>query len=188
MFGKTACILFSGKAGTGKTTSADFCISEYSEVLNMIKGSFAFGVKETARKSFYWNGKKDQLGRRLLQGVGRIGREYNKNIWVSKLIDEYIVGQKDYPFDVLLVDDWRYPNEVDYIRNDGMYNVYTVRLEAPEREILKGTPEYNDSSEVELDDYDFDYIIDNSGDIKNLHNSLRTLMSNIILENTFGGI
>lgn len=163
-FKKTLCFLFSGHAGVGKTYCAKLLINLLKE--NRISCGyfpFAYGVKETAN-FMGWDGEKHQRGRRLLQRIGQFGREYDPYMWVRSTMTraEESIG---YPYDAIVIDDWRFINEVEYIRsNEPLYKPITIRLGAPHREILKGTPEYNEISETELDEYYFDYKFYNTQD------------------------
>ncbi len=75
--GKVLCVLFSGKAGVGKTTSANILYKIMSKNnLEVEIGSFAIGVKSTALH-MGWDGEKDAKGRKLLIDIGMAGREYN---------------------------------------------------------------------------------------------------------------
>jgi hypothetical protein len=97
-----------------------------------------------------------------LQDIGRAGRNYDPCIWAKSAFGN-IEENTRYPFDAVFIDDWRYKNEYDYIvNNQFLYKPITIRINAPDREILLGTPEYYDSSETELDNYSFDYVIDDS--------------------------
>ena len=161
---KTVCLLLSGKAGVGKTYSANVIQSYLSGLgYKVTRESFATGVKQVATY-MGWDGKKDDKGRVLLQDIGKIGRKYDKDIWVRSTFErlEQAVG---FPFDVVIIDDCRFINEVSFVRdNEVLYNTIVVRLQSSEREILKGTPAYYDDSETELDKYMFDYIIHNIED------------------------
>lgn len=158
---KTVCILLSGKAGVGKSFYASALESKLSsDGYNVTRESFAKGVKRTAT-GMGWDGEKDNEGRSLLQKIGQCGREYNEDVWVKQTFDR-LDDDDNYPFDVVLIDDWRFANEDFYIRtHQNLYDVMTVRIHAPMREILRGTHEYNEISEVALDDYDFKLTIHN---------------------------
>lgn len=179
MLGKSVCILFSGKAGTGKSTSATYLHNKLFIMNETIIESFAHGVKATAKESFGWNGIKDPAGRKLLQDIGRTGRAYNKNMWVDKTFHEYLEGNLHYPFDYVLIDDCRYENEINYVKDNPLYSVYTVRIDAPNRESLKGTDAYADESEVDLDEYTFDFVINNRGTFDELYEQLDTVIESI---------
>lgn len=168
---KNKIILFSGKAGTGKSTCAKYllnlCYFDGNASVNTF--SFARGVKETARRCFGWYDQKDEKGRKLLQDIGKAGRAYNEDIWVQQMHEDYLkmaVGCPDGMWGI--VDDWRFPNELSYLQGTGI-EVYTVRIIDSAHEILKGTPAYEDESETALDDMqDFDYVIRDAPDVEAL--------------------
>jgi len=165
LYTKCVVVLISGKAGVGKTTSARilqrYCVS--SEINSGIF-SLATGVKDAAFQCFNWSGSKDLKGRKLLQDIGKVGREYNSLIWVKSLEQNVLdINLESLP-SFIFIDDWRFPNEAEYFLQGDLYSVRRFRIIAPNREILKGTDTYNDESEMALDGYmDFDLIVDNSG-------------------------
>lgn len=173
MVNKTVFLL-SGKAGTGKTTSAVYMV-DYLQGAKSYVGIYPFAraVKEIAY-AMSWDGRKDERGRKLLQLIGNGGREYDPDVWVSQTTERISLSDND----VAIIDDWRYPNEYDYIKNSGGFDVIRVRIYAPSREILKGTPAYDDISENSLSDNpdDYDYFIENEGDFNALYAQLRGIM------------
>lgn len=176
-------VLISGKAGVGKTLVSTM-FKELVETLGFLDYTsmhFAKGVKDTATLQFGWDGKKDEKGRRLLQGVGNIGRNYDEDIWARRLLENGL----DYcpaGFDFIFIDDWRFPNEADYLRNNSSYEILTVRISSPEREMLKGTTEYNDISEISLPEKPnkYNYYIYNDGTIDELRDKLAKILISII--------
>ena len=147
--GKPYLFLISGRAGTGKSLAGKFLL-ESAEDLDFIDcrvDSFARSVKKVAFESFIWNRRKDEAGRNLLQGIGNLGREYYLDMWVSRL---YTRATTIVVPDVLIVDDWRFPNEEEFLRLTKMFFIKTVRIFSEERESLKGTPFYEDVSETSL--------------------------------------
>lgn len=172
-------ILFCGKAGVGKTTSATMA-SEYAYRKLFIDSdvfSFARGVKKCAQQFFGWDGKKDEHGRHLLQLVGRFGREINLDNWVNYLIKDIEESSDSLCF----VDDCRFPNEIEKIKK--YFRTYTIRIESPDREILKGTEAYNDPSETSLPsgtDGNYDVIVYNTGSLEDLKESIQGIINTII--------
>jgi hypothetical protein len=164
---KTVCILVAGKAGVGKSTCSKF-MEEYlkEEGYRVYLGHFANGVKAVAQR-MGWDGIKDEKGRRLLQQIGGVGREYDNDMWCKELFQMTLVSSQ-YPLDIVIVDDWRFPNELEFLKTIETWNVVTLRVNSPEREILKGTPEANDSSETSLpsdnDSGIYDYFFENNED------------------------
>lgn len=171
---KTLVFLLSGKAGVGKTHSYSIA-SDITKKLGMVScySPFATGVKNTAR-FMGWDGRKDIAGRRLLQRIGSAGREYDIDLWAKKSIN-FVQSQIGYPFDIVFIDDWRFKNEHTYLLSQPLYKPILIRIDAPLMESLKGTPEYDDVSETELDGYTFDYVISNS-----LNTDLEPILDSII--------
>lgn len=151
---RTVFVLISGKAGVGKTTLGEYLTKKLSSIkgITVLHTAFAYPLKRIATSVFGWDGNKDSKGRRLLQVIGtEAGREYNENIWVKKTLD-FALTSSIFPPNFVIIDDWRYPNECTYIEDQKVHDVITIRVEAPNREILKGTPEYNHISETSLPD------------------------------------
>ena len=175
-------ILIGGRAGEGKTTFANFCskILEKQSV-SSVTVPFARMVKETA--SFMgWNGKKDDKGRKLLQDIGSIGREYNLDIWADHVVD-FITGLP-VPFVIVFIDDWRFPNEAKVIRKH-FFPVVTVRIVRPvEFHTLRGTPMYNEVSEISLPEEEsyYDFVINNNKDLKDLEDKVKFFVEKILLK------
>ena len=174
-------ILIGGRAGEGKTTFANLC---QKVLLDKQLGSsvivpFAKMVKETAL-FMGWNGEKDDKGRKLLQDLGGIGREYNLDIWADHVVD--FITSLPVLFDVVFIDDWRFPNEAKVIRNH-FFPVVTVRIIRPEEfHTLRGTPMYNEVSEISLPEEEsyYDFIINNDKDLKKLDDKVETFVEKIL--------
>jgi len=116
-----------------------------------------------------------------LQDVGRAGRERDPNTWVNQVIER---SMNPIPKDVVIVDDWRYPNELNRLRNNKSFEVISIRIDAPERETLNGTSEANDSSEtalpIENDTSVYDFFIDTSGSLEETEQDLLVIMEAVI--------
>ena len=183
-------VLISGKAGVGKSTFASTLskvVREHEDANKQIimRQPLAWGVKRTAM-GMGWDREKDVKGRRLLQGIGRIGREYDPNMWV-KIADQaicdtqYFYGSLEARLAYVWIDDWRFKNEIKwFLAKDYQFRIHTVRITAPNREILKGTPEALDISEVDLDDFtEYDFVIDNRGSLDELWASANSIYKHI---------
>lgn len=178
---KVQLVLFGGKAGAGKTTAASWVqrrLEVYSGtgLISEVRG-FATPVKEIAASCFKWDGVKDDRGRRLLQVIGTdAGRAYNPNLWVEYM-NEYITGTLFIPH-IMLVDDWRFPNEKEYFLNNFMYEVTAVRINRDFHILNKPTLSEHPSENSLPDDveyYDFD--IDNNGTLEELYKELDSIVS-----------
>ena len=86
--------------------------------------------------------------RALLQAYGQARRHQDENYWLSRL-SHWVDESK---FDIVIIDDVRFPNEADWVRTMGGS---ILRLECPDK------PEVSDDlSETALDDYPFvDYYV-----------------------------
>lgn len=162
-------ILISGKMGSGKTTSANYLARRLGGEV----GSFAAKVKDIAHE-IGWDGVKDEKGRKLLQDIGRAGRDYDPDCWAEILFSDHDLG------DILVVDDWRFPNEYSVAKRHDK-DVITLRIKR--KDTLKYASEElnNDSSETSLTDNDFpyDFVIDNNGTMNDLYESLDKFLKKI---------
>lgn len=126
---KTQLILISGKIESGKSTLATYLDEEFRALgYNSKVSHFAESLKIISRKVFGWDGVKDLKGRKLLQDLGKTIRNYNPDYWVENT-QLMLENDKDSPFDVIIIDDWRYPNEIDYLKSNPLYEIYPIRLE-----------------------------------------------------------
>lgn len=96
--------------------------------------------------------------RKILQLLGtEAGRQViHPNIWVNSLMADYLETRDDW-----VITDMRFPNELESVKNK---NGITIRVNRLETDYLAGTH----LSETALDDYEFDYIINNDGTLEDL--------------------
>lgn len=157
---KIVCI--SGKAQHGKDTTAGY-LKEYLEANGKIVLIAHYGdlVKYICKTFFSWDGKKDEKGRTLLQHIGtdRI-RAKNGDYWVAFIasILEFFPDKWGY----VIIPDCRFPNEIEYLeeRFDEVVHIRVVRNNpgwtSPLTEEQQGH-----YSEVALDGYSYDYLVEN---------------------------
>jgi len=175
-------MLIGGRAGEGKSTFAKFC-GEYliqEKSISSVTIPFARMVKETAFE-MGWDGKKDDRGRKLLQEIGKIGREYDLDLWANHAID-FIKDSEAEGFEYYFIDDWRFPNEGKVIR-EHFHPVLMVRMRRPEEfHTLFGTALYNDASEASLPDENsyYDYVIENSEGLDELQAKAKQFIDEIL--------
>lgn len=183
---KLVVVLISGKAGVGKTTLANFLMKHAGKEHPSRIANLALGVKFASR-FLGWDGEKDSKGRELLQHIGETGRQYNPDIWVEKTVSMQIEPAMSEGTKMIFIDDWRFPNETKYLRALPFIDLFTVRVDAPNREILKGTPQYVDISEISLPnaytpeaDALYDITVDNRGTIDTLNITAKNLLQFIL--------
>lgn len=104
--------------------------------------------------------------RTLLQKIGTdlFRNQLHPQVWVNATMADY----KDmYNW---IITDCRFPNEADAVRERGGVN---IRINRP------GIDYNNHTSETALDDYQFDYVIDNTGTVDELTEKVRQILIKI---------
>ena len=162
-------ILISGKAEAGKTTAANI-IKYYLCGIGKRAAIVPYGqyVKDTAKMIFGWDGQKDENGRQLLQWWGTdVVRKKNENFWVNTVMR--LAAVLDVEIDYLIIDDCRFPNEVELWKHE--YDYLTLRIERPGHENALNDEQRKHPSETALDDYEFDVTI-SATDFKELKEAI----------------
>ena len=165
----------SGWARSGKDTVADYLVSNHGYT----KFSFATPMREALYKLnpkitinevqstpirigvdvYDWEGLKERSPdvRGLLQRFGtEVGREmFGEDFWVNYALDSIPDGAK------AVIADVRYPNEAEAIKklNGEVVRIYRNGVEAAN----------SHPSETAMNDYEFDVVIKNAGDLLALH-------------------
>ena len=165
-------IMISGKAGHGKDTVAQLMkeqLEQQGEKVLIIK--FGDAVKWFAREYYGYTGIKDTKERALLQYIGtEMMRAYDEYYW-GRIVSEFIAANKDFTY--ALIPDWRFYTEREAILAANK-KCYTLRIERPNFINPNMTEEQlKHISETELDNYCFDYIIYNSGDLSDLRENAK---------------
>ena len=179
-------VLIGGRAGTGKTTVANMLVKMCSQegILAEII-PFARGVKSTSRV-MGWDGNKNEKGRRLLQEVGRIGREYDKNLWANMALQRiYELEHDEGPNGwMAIIDDWRFINEGNLLSSK--FITSKVRVTRPsEFHALINTDLYNDISEISLPEWNeqegyYNYVIHNNHGLNDLYCNTETVFLDLL--------
>lgn len=132
-----------------------------------------------------WQGREhwvEMSVREFLQKLGTEGLRngLHENIWVNALMADYhddetlsklgsyIYMGKPYPPCKWVITDTRFPNEAKAIKERGGIIIRVIR---PGIEAINDHP-----SETSLDDWNFDYVINNDKDIENLIDQMQVIM------------
>lgn len=159
-------IMLSGKAGVGKDTAYKLM----SEVIPMERRAFADILKYYAKK-LGWDGKKDIRGRKFLQDLGNTVRDYDADTWANIVVESMQNASQIYA-----ITDWRFPNELEVIQKN-FDNVITVRIIGRQYDLGENS---EDISEHALDDFEFDYYIENDGTIEEFKNKLINVLKRLV--------
>lgn len=115
-----------------------------------------YKVTESIQKSL---GKKVEKDRSLLREVGEgLKRVYGPNVWVD-VVEKSIEDTPDRPF---IVTDMRLPQEVEMLKR---HKFVTLNIKGDYRETVSN-PEH--ITETALDNFKYDYVIENTGSIDEL--------------------
>jgi len=165
-------ILISGKSKAGKDEVAD-SIHYHGLVTNCRITRFAESLKSKTSEFFNqninWdNVKEKDFYREFLIVAGQKAREIDPDFW-AKLTCNRILDLKCINCNWIIIPDTRFSNEIYFIQKafpDD--NIVTLRVEASsETRVLRGAdPSYFfDPTEVNLDNYNFDYTIYNNNSL-----------------------
>jgi len=183
-----ATIVLSGKSGSGKDLTAQFMKEELEKHgQRVLVIHFADALKWILCDYFNWDGKKDDIGRTLLQRVGTdIVRATHPGYWTGIVVGLIESFEPYSDFDIAIIPDARFENEVN-IALQRLKNCVSVRIE---RRNADGTTwinptlteeQRNHPSETSLDVFAFDYVIHNDEGLDLLRDSAKTLLEDLKL-------
>lgn len=155
---KPLIVLISGKAGSGKDTFAKILADELEQAYGkqVCTTHYADSLKYILYNYLEWDGNKDNAGRKLLQETGDMFRGENEDFFVNFLVNT--IKSVGWKWDVVLIPDARFKNEVE--KTKAAFVTATVRVERVDCGYETAFWRRH-KSENELDDYDFDYVVEN---------------------------
>ena len=148
--------ILSGKAKSGKNYVADI-ISDYYK--NSIQISYAYYLKQYVKKISNWDGLEETKPRTLLQTLGiDLIKKIDKELLIRRVMEDIKVYS--YFFDVIIVTDARLKEEIDIPKK--LFKCVTIRINGKDNDLT--LEQKNHITETDLDDYKFDYVINNTKD------------------------
>lgn len=171
--------LISGKANSGKGVISkvikNILLNQGKQV---ITSSLSTYIRDVAREDFYWDGV-DTLESRIFMGeVYRIGTDFYpyhmaRRVW-ERDIKPY--AKKD---SIAIVESFREKVNYDYFHSlleEGKIDIITtIRVIRPNFNAIQDAKFETHVSESDLDDFEFDYTVENSGTINELYGKLKDL-------------
>jgi hypothetical protein len=108
---------------TGKT----WCADQLAHKRHYIKVSLAAKLKAIAYEMYGIQGK-DGNDRLVLQGLGTDLRKYDKDVWIKYLLNYIRLKTETLPkpYQKFVIDDVRYLNEANILRNNGFVIIRVV--------------------------------------------------------------
>ena len=172
--------IISGKARHGKNTVADL-IKEYYENQNLkvINDSYAYYIKDYAKRISNWDGNENTKPRELLQQLGTnlIRQNIDRLFFINRMIEDLKVFS--YFYDIITISDGRFEEELDLIKNK-FDNVILIKVDRPNFDNELTPEQKNHPTETSLDNYNkFDYIIENDSTIENLKEKVNQILKEV---------
>lgn len=169
---KPIVITISGRAGVGKGLAAELLRDYFEEQeCSVLITQFGDLLKYILKTFLNWDGKKDKYGRHLLQMIGTdVFRKSNPDYWVDFTLS--ILDNLGGAWDVVLIPDTRFPNEISVLRNAG-YKTFSILVKGKSTHDRHLSQEQlNHPSETSIDDMVFDCVIENNGTVDDFNNKL----------------
>jgi hypothetical protein len=165
-------VLLAGKAESGKSLAAKIIKEELENLGHTaLIMSFAGYLKFIAKQYYGWDGKKNDEGRTLLQYLGTdVVRKKNPNFW-AKTVFNFIVTF-DGEFDYFIIDDCRFPEELDIFHNHDPFCYTSIRIERLNHENSLSPSQRLHPSETSLDNRMLDVKLCSSSGEENLKKTI----------------
>jgi hypothetical protein len=168
----TLRIAVGNKSRVGKDTFADrvTCLAGGSRF------AFASRLYDVTRAIQAALGVPTEKDPALLQTVGTMLRtHYSPDIFVRATMDAIDAVTTEAPWSNLIVTDLRQVNEFEALKKDGFVTVRVVRADR----VIDRDP--NHSTETELDNTPFDYVITNDGTMDEYIENIDAVVAHILL-------
>lgn len=149
--------LISGKAGSGKNEVANII---HDNLPKTVVSSLSKYIKLFATEMTTWQfNDENNKPRTFLQNIGDDLRNIDKNFLTKRLMEDIKLYKKYY--DNVILSDVRLINEIEYFQEQPDLEVITIRVNSNESKRNLTIEEKNHLTETELDNYQFDYVIEN---------------------------
>ena len=162
---KKNIIIINGSGGVGKDTFVNVC-SNFRKVLNI---STIDKAKEAARILVDWNGDKDEKYRKLLVDLKRLSIDYNDSPtkYICKKAEEFMNSDNEIMFIHI-----REAEEINKAKR--LLGAKTLLITNPHVKIIT-----SNDSDKKVNQYEYDYYIDNDGTIEDLSNKALEFIQNL---------
>lgn len=162
---KKTIIIINGRGGVGKDTFVSMCQKIRPDIHNISSIDF---VKEFAHE-VGWSGQKTEKDRKFLSDLKRLLMEYNASPFYA-----VFTTLNDFEDDAVVFLHVREPSEISAYKQQIRANgdkVYTVLVKND-----NVPPVMSNDSDANVEDYNYDLIIDNSGTLNMLRDSAETFI------------
>ena len=159
-------VIINGSGGVGKDAFVEFC-GEFTCVKNI---SSVDKVKEAAKVLVNWDGTKDDKSRKLLVDLKRLSIEYND--YPAKYIEDQAKEFMDNDEQQLMFVHIREIEEIKKIKN--LLNASALLITS--NRVAKIT---TNSSDANVEKYEYDYYIKNDGTLDDLKEQARQFVEDL---------
>lgn len=174
-------ILVSGKSHSGKGTASE----KIEQILknqnkHVIRCSLSTYIRQIAKTDFYWNGIDTLESRIFMSEVYRIGTNFYpyhmaRRVW-ERDIQPY--ANKD---TIAIIESFREKVNYDYFvelfKQRIIDDILTIRIIRPKFDDIKDEKQKQHVSETDLDNFNFDYVVENNGTIEELEEKLKEIFN-----------
>ena len=167
-------IVVNGSSSVGKDNFVNFFKKHYE--YKCMNWSAIDKVKKIAKRNFGWNGKKTDEARKFLSEIKRIWIEFNNGPFedIVKKISKHLsklseIDQQN----IIYFIHCREPYEIKKLADKYGDNCITILLKREDREVP------NNDSDKNVANYDYDFVIENNGNKKDLEKEAITFIENI---------
>lgn len=176
---RTLVILISGKRYAGKDETAKIIGEIYKNLCPLIRPLAYYPKKKFAKMNdldldrLLNDREYKELHRPGIIDLAMKNREYDPLVWAKNLYHDCLTPDKENK--CVVIPDYRFKNEYEYLNRFKHLNVKRIRVIADENTLIDRGWSYNprideSPSEMELTDKNvkWDYVVSNNGDIETL--------------------
>lgn len=163
------CVI-NGNGGCGKDTFIKLC-EDISKDLKIINCSTVDPIKNAA-KELGWQGEKTEEARKFLSDLKDLSTKYN-NLPFEYVKNTILLCKELYKNNFIIFIHCREPEEIQKFVDN--FSATTVLIDASRR-VKKILTNHADAN---VNDYCYNYIIDNNGDLKDLRDAAEVFLKSI---------
>lgn len=165
-------VILNGMGAVGKGEFASF-VSQYIP-------TYKYSIIDLPKKAatlLGWDGGKTEKDRKFLSDIMDLSTEYNDSPWrdVVSVVTDFLTEKNTAK--VLMVD-MRDPKDIK--RAKETFGATTVLIRNPNAKTIVGN-----HADVEVENYKYDYIIENDGTLGQLETMAKIFVRDILLDNEF---
>ena len=167
-------LIINGKGRSGK----DEFVNQLEKYVKVKRYSTIDNIKSIAKRYFYWDGQKDNKGRKLLSDLKIASIEYNNQPHEDMIKAIQEAKKKNYDIFACMIRDIPEIEKActdERIKND----IITICISSNRTQNIT----YGNVADDNVYDYHYDYYLDNSGTLDNLKESVETFLNDLKLLN-----